>query len=120
MILVTGGSGLVGNELIHQLLADGNNVKTIYNNASLDIQHEKLISVKCDILDTTTLQEVMKDATHVYHCAAIVSFSKKNKQQLFKINIEGTANVVNAALDAGVKKLVHVSSVSALGRIREA
>ena len=61
----------------------------------------------------------MQDVSQLYHCAAIVSFNKKNKNKLFKVNIEGTANVVNAALDAGVKKLVHVSSVSALGRIRE-
>ena len=57
--------------------------------------------------------------SQLYHCAAIVSFNKKNKDKLFKVNIEGTANVVNAALDAGVQKMVHVSSVSALGRIRE-
>jgi nucleoside-diphosphate-sugar epimerase len=65
------------------------------------------------------LEEAMKGVDQVYHCAAIVTFNPKRKQELFKVNIEGTANVVNAALDAGVKKMVHVSSVSAMGRIRE-
>jgi dihydroflavonol-4-reductase len=119
MILVTGGSGLVGSELISQLLAEGNIVKAIYNNTPLTIVQQNLIAVKCDILDTSSLEDAMEGVTQLYHCAAIVSFNKKNKNNLFKINIEGTANVVNAAIDAGVKKMVHVSSVSALGRIRE-
>lgn len=119
MILVTGGSGLVGSELISQLLAQGNKIKAIYNSTRLTISHQDLIPVKCDILDTAALEEAMQGVTQLYHCAAMVSFSAKNKDQLLKINIEGTANVVNAALDAGVTKMVHVSSVSALGRIRE-
>jgi nucleoside-diphosphate-sugar epimerase len=119
MILVTGGSGLVGSELISQLLAQGNKIKAIYNSTRLTISHQNLIPVKCDILDTAALEETMQGVTQLYHCAAMVSFSAKNKDQLLKINIEGTANVVNAALDAGVTKMVHVSSVSALGRIRE-
>lgn len=119
MILVTGGSGLVGSELISQLLAHGNHVKAIYNNTPLSISDPNLITVQCDILDTSALEEAMDGITQLYHCAAVVSFSSKNKDLLFKINIGGTANVVNAALEAGVKKMVHVSSVSALGRIRE-
>ena len=120
MILVTGGSGLVGSELISQLLAQGNKVKAIYNSTPLSvINNENLFPVNCDILDTSALEEAMQNVTQLYHCAAIVSFNKKDKNKLFKINIDGTANVVNAALDAGVKKMVHVSSVSALGRIRQ-
>jgi nucleoside-diphosphate-sugar epimerase len=61
----------------------------------------------------------MEGIEQVYHCAAIVSFAPSRKRELFTINIEGTANVVNAALQAGIKKMVHVSSVAALGRIRE-
>lgn len=119
MILVTGGSGLVGSELISQLLAHGEHVKAIYNNTPLFVSDPNLIAVQCDILDTSALEEAMEGITQLYHCAAAVSFSSKNKDRLLKINIEGTANVVNAALEAGVKKMVHVSSVSALGRIRE-
>jgi nucleoside-diphosphate-sugar epimerase len=60
----------------------------------------------------------MQDIEQVYHSAAIVSFNPARRHELFKINVEGTANVVNAALGAGVNKLVHVSSVAAMGRIR--
>jgi dihydroflavonol-4-reductase len=120
MILVTGGAGLLGKELIQQLLAQGKAVTAIYNNTPLSLSGAAgLTTVQCNILDTAGLEEVMAGVQQVYHCAAIVSFDPKKKQQLFKINIEGTANVVNAAIDAGVKKIVHVSSVAALGRIRE-
>ncbi len=118
-ILITGAAGLVGNELLKQLLAQGYNVKAIYHSTPLSISHPNLEIVQCDILDVVGLEEVMKGMARVYHCAAIVSFDPKEKHHLLKINIEGTANVVNACLDAGVKKLVHVSSVAALGRIRK-
>ena len=120
MILVTGGAGLLGKELVTQLLQQGKQVRAIYNKTMLSVFHsENLQQMQCDILDVIGLEEAMKGVEQVYHCAAIVSFNPKRKQEMFKINIEGTANVVNAALDAGVKKMVYVSSVAALGRIRE-
>ena len=120
MILVTGGAGLVGKELITQLLAQGMRVRAIYNKTTIsDIDSDNLEQVQCNILDVIGLDEAMQGIEKVYHCAAIVTFNPKRRAELFKINIEGTANVVNAALEAGVKKMVHVSSVSALGRIRE-
>lgn len=117
-ILVTGASGLLGSELVKQLLEKGYNVTASCHSTSLNITHANLTAQQCDILDTVGLEEIMKGITHVYHCAAIVSFEPKDKYRLLKINVEGTANVVNACLDAGVQKLVHVSSVAALGRIR--
>lgn len=118
MILVTGGSGLLGTELIAQLLSKGENVTAIYNKTPLANFHStSLKQFYCNILDTEGLQEIMEGVEQVYHCAAIVSFDPAMKNELFKINIEGTANIVNAALDAGVKRMLHVSSVAALGRI---
>ena len=119
MIVVTGGAGLVGNELITQLLAKGESVSAIYSKTPIANFNSPLLQqIHCNVLDVVGLQEIMQGASKVYHCAAIVSFDPKQKANLYKINIEGTANVVNAALDAGVKKLVHVSSVASLGRIR--
>ena len=120
MILVTGGAGLLGKEIITQLLAQGKKVRAIYNKTPLPHFHlGNLEQKQCNILDVVGLEEAMEGVEQVYHCAAIVTFNPKRKLEMFKINIEGTANVVNAALDAGVKKMVHVSSVAALGRIRE-
>ncbi|MGG9961912.1 NAD-dependent epimerase/dehydratase family protein [Ferruginibacter sp. SUN106] len=120
MVLVTGGAGLLGKELITQLLAQGKQVKAIYNKTPLaDFHSANLEQLQCNILDVVGLEEAMQGIEQVYHCAAIVTFNPKRKREMFKINIEGTANVVNAALEAGVKKMVYVSSVAALGRIRE-
>ena len=120
MILVTGGSGLVGNELIKQLLQAGKNVRAIYNKTALhDFNTANLQQLQCSILDVVRLEVAMQGIEQVYHCAAMVSFNPVRRNEMFKINVEGTANVVNAALDAGVQKMVHVSSVAALGRIRE-
>ena len=118
-VLVTGAAGLVGNELIKQLLAAGEKVKAIYHSTPLSFSHPALETAQCDILDVVALEEAMHGITHVYHSAAVVSFDPKDKRHLLKINIEGTANVVNACINAEVKKLVHVSSVAALGRIRK-
>lgn len=120
MVLVTGGAGLLGNVLIDALLQKGIQVKAIYHHSPIaNAGRDGLQTVPCDILDVITLEEEMKNIEQVYHCAGLVSFYKEDDQKLYKINVEGTANVVNAALAAGVKKMVHVSSVSAMGRIRE-
>lgn len=116
MILITGGAGLLGSELINQLLAAGEKIKAIYNRTPLSISHANLHTVPCDILDVCALEEIMQDVTQVYHCAGYVSFAPDAVEKLYKINVEGTANLVNAALEAGVSKFVHVSSVASLGR----
>ena len=120
MIFVTGGSGLLGKEVITQLLAQGKKVMAIYNKTLLPAFNSSLLTqVPCDILDVVGLDEFMQqDITQIYHCAAIVTFNPRRKSEMFKINIEGTANIVNAALNAGVSKMVHVSSVAALGRVK--
>ncbi len=119
MILVTGGAGLLGKVLIEMLLEKGKKVRAIYNSTPLVVN--ALINfetVQCDILDVCTLEDAMQGVTEIYNCAGLVSFNPKDEKKLYSINVEGTANVVNAALYVGVRKLVHVSSVAALGRIR--
>lgn len=122
-ILVTGGTGLVGSELLRQLIAQGKSVKAIYRKNIPDNSSFRgpgsINWVKADINDILSLEEAMQGVEQVYHCAAVVSFNPKKRTELFKTNVEGTANVVNACLLAGVKKLLHVSSVAALGRIRK-
>ena len=72
-----------------------------------------------DVLDYDILEEAMKDVDEVYHCAAVVSFDPIDKGSLMRVNVEGTRNMVNAALQCGVKKFCHVSSIAALGRSLE-
>lgn len=71
--------------------------------------------VEGDITDVPSLEPAFAGVTHVYHCAANMSFDPKDEEMLRKVNIEGTANMVNCALDFGVKKFCHVSSIAALG-----
>ena len=78
-ILVTGGSGLLGSELIKQLLQQGYAIRATYNKTPLSINHPNLEIVRCDLLDVITLDDVMKGISQVYHCAGMVNFSKKNK-----------------------------------------
>jgi dihydroflavonol-4-reductase len=120
MILVTGATGLVGSHLIKALIAHGKSVRALYRSEIPSTFDSSAIDwFKADILDIVSLEEAMDGVTQVYHCAAIVSFTAKNKKALHHTNIEGTANIVNACLNAGVEKLLFVSSVAALGRIRE-
>jgi dihydroflavonol-4-reductase len=119
MVLVTGGTGLLGTHLILALHERGIPVRAIYRSGIPAEVKDKAIWVQGDILDVLHLEEAMQDIEQVYHVAGLVSFHARDKRKLHQVNIEGTANVVNACLAAGVQKLMHVSSVAALGRIRK-
>lgn len=119
MILVTGASGFLGQHLIERLSRDGQPVRAVYNHtppseALLSLPH--ITWQKADLLDVYDVEAIMEGVQYVYHCAAIVSFDGRDKERLLHTNIETTANVVNAALDADVEKLLYVSSVASLGR----
>lgn len=116
-ILVTGATGLVGSHLVAQLVKLGRQVRAIYRGTLPNFPYANEIEwIKGDILDIASLDTAMAGITQVYHCAAMVLFDPSKKTQLFKTNIEGTANVVNVALQHNVKKLCYVSSVAALGK----
>jgi nucleoside-diphosphate-sugar epimerase len=125
MIFITGASGLLGASLIETLVnshdgATDLQIRALYRKQIPSIQFaEKIEWIEGDILDVVVLEEALKGVSEVYHCAAIVSFDPKQKQRMHATNIDGTANVVNTCIDAGIKKLLFVSSVAALGRIRE-
>jgi dihydroflavonol-4-reductase len=120
-IFVTGGTGLVGSHLLDALVKQGNHVVALYRTDIPEVHYkEKIEWVQGDLDDILRLDELLEGVDQVYHCAAIVSFNPKEREHLFKVNVEGTTNVVNAAINNQVKKLCYVSSVAALGRIRKA
>ena len=120
MIFVTGASGLVGSHLIQSLLEKGLNVRAMYRNTIPVFKGAENVNwVKGDILEVSSLYEAMQGVRKVYHCAAIVAFTPKQADAMLQANVEGTANVVNACIENKIQKLVYVSSVAALGRIRE-
>ena len=121
--LVTGAAGLLGVYLIRELLKRNESILAVYRTKIPDQltkeEQNQVTWIKGDILDVVFLVEVMQECDRVYHCAGLVSFSPKKVKELFKINVTGSANVVNACLEAGIQKLVHVSSVASLGRKRD-
>ncbi len=120
MILITGATGLVGSHLLKELSKNNASVIALYNKTKPGANIEKLATWKqVDILDIVALEDVMQDIKQVYHCAAMVSFNAKDKNQIHHLNIEGTKNVVNACLNNGIEKLVHVSSVATLDRFNK-
>ena len=120
MVFVTGATGLVGSHLVQALVQQGKPVRALYRSVIPSFAGaDKVQWVQGDILDVITLDEALIGVEQVYHCAAVVSFNPKRAEELYQVNVEGTANVVNASITAGVQKLLFVSSVAALGRMRE-
>lgn len=121
-ILVTGGTGFLGAYILKELINQGFAVKAIKRQSStlpffIDAAIlNKVEWVDGDILDVVSLSDAMEGVDAVIHAAAIVSFNKQERKSMYYVNIEGTKNVVNAALDAGVKRFVYISSVAAIGR----
>ncbi|GAA4294368.1 NAD-dependent epimerase/dehydratase family protein [Aestuariibaculum suncheonense] len=131
MILVTGGTGLVGSHLLYKLVSNNEKVRAIYRTeaklaqvnavfANYTESYENLFNaiewIKADLLDIPALEDAFTGIDYVYHCAAFVSFEPDKYQLLRKTNIEGTANIVNICLAKNIKKLCYVSSIAALGK----
>ena len=131
MILVTGGTGLVGAHLLLQLTANETEIRAIYRNEKnirktqslfqlygKEDQFHKIQWMEGDIINVPSLEKAFQGVTHVYHCAALISYNPKDENKLRKTNIEGTANIVNFCIDYKVSKLCHVSSIAALGDLK--
>ena len=131
MILVTGGTGLVGSHLLFVLAKQGEKIVAIHRkNSDLEAVNnvfsyysddfEQLFNsitwVEADINDISALSIAFEGVTKVYHSAALISFSSKEYRKMRKINIEGTANIVNLCIANQVEKLCFVSSVAAIGK----
>lgn len=134
MIFVTGGTGLLGAYLLLELTREGNKVRALKREGSSTRTIENIFRCNCDtaeelleriewvkgdVCDIFSLEEALEGIDYVYHCAAMVSFDPKDREKMMQINIEGTANVVNASLEKGIKKLCHVSSIASLGRVEQ-
>lgn len=119
-ILITGATGLVGSAAAKMLLSDNHSVSVLHRHGSdrtlLADVADQVRWIEGDILDIVSLEKSLAGIDFVVHSAAIVSFVPRDADRMMKINVEGTANVVNACLKKGIRKLCHVSSVAALGR----
>jgi dihydroflavonol-4-reductase len=131
MDLITGGTGIVGVHLLHAATSAGERVRALYRKNSDRSIVERVFShysgdarplleriewVEGDLHDMVALTEAMEGIERVYHAAAMVSFAPRDRRALYQVNTTGTANVVNAALVQGVKRICHVSSTAAIGK----
>lgn len=127
MILITGSTGLVGRHLLLSLIESGKPVRALYRSEDKKEEvlayyafakaesHTHLIEWTLgDITDIPALSAAFTGVTHVYHCAALISFDPYRFDELTKVNVEGTANVVNLSLSNSVEKLIHLSSIATL------
>lgn len=131
MILVTGGTGLLGSHLLLELVKEHEEVVAV-KRASSDLEEVKNVFsyyskeaeelfqlidwVDADLLNYPDVERLMIDIDQVYHCAATVSFQPRGRRQMINFNTQSTTNIVTACLETNVDKLVHVSSSSAIGR----
>ncbi|MCX6267482.1 MAG: NAD-dependent epimerase/dehydratase family protein, partial [Bacteroidetes bacterium] len=131
MILVTGGTGLLGSHLLLDLVKSGMPVRAIRRITSNTEMVRKVFSyytpdpdelagkiewVDADLMDFGAIEDAMKGVTEIYHAGAVVSFYPKDHKKMLKVNIEGTANLVNQAIESKISKFCYVSSVATLGR----
>ncbi|WP_417785644.1 SDR family oxidoreductase [Tenacibaculum sp.] len=130
MILVTGGTGLVGSHLLYHLSQKNDKIRAIFRTEK-KLEHVKKIFsfytdnvpqyfskiewIQADITDIPSLEPVFNNITQVYHCAALVSFNPKDYRKMRQVNIEGTANLINFAIDTNVDKFCFVSSIASVG-----
>ncbi|MDC6480636.1 NAD-dependent epimerase/dehydratase family protein [Flavobacteriaceae bacterium] len=130
MILVTGGTGLVGCHLLYSLVNENKKVRALHRKNSKTDSVRKVFSyyskdykklfdkiewIEGDINDITSLDVAFQNISEIYHCAAFISFSNQDFNAMKKINVEGTANMVNTAIDNKVDKFCYVSTIAAIG-----
>lgn len=120
MVVVTGANGLLGSFVIRKLLeAQEPFIALKRKDSDISLLEDiagRVTWKDVDILDAEAVFEALGGAEKVIHCAALVSFNRRHKKKLYEVNVVGTRNVVNSCIGNGVKRLVHVSSIGAIGR----
>jgi len=118
MILVTGATGHIGNVLVRKLLAQGEHVRALVwkGEDTSSIRDLELERVEGDVLDPASLAQALEGVDTVYHLAGIISIMPGKNPFVWKVNVEGTRNVLEAARRARVKRLVYTSSIHAIKR----
>lgn len=122
MIAVTGANGLLGSFIVRKLIEEEKEFVALKRSGSdvslLSDVASKIKWIDADVTNPVALEEAFANVTHIVHAAAVVSFNPKLSKKLFDVNVTGTRNVVNACLASKAKKLIHISSVAALGRLK--
>ncbi len=115
--LVTGASGFVGAAVVRQLLDRGENIRVLTRSSSdqRNLQGLDVEIVTGDLSDPASLKTAVSNCNYLYHVAADYRLWAKHPQELYKNNVDGTENLMLAALDSGLERIVYTSSVAVLG-----
>src|SRR5690349_5641275 len=116
-ILITGASGYLGNKLAHTIANRGQIVHALIRNEADKtlLQHPRIQIFKGDLLNKQSLREAMRGCTQVFHTAAKVGAWANDRSEFYAVNVEGTRNVLNEAVNAGIEKLVCTSTCGVIG-----
>ncbi len=120
-ILITGGTGFVGSALVRELLADGHEVRILLRETSdtRNIDGLDLERVYGDIRDKESVRAALKGCDVLYHAAALYATWVPDSRVLYEINVEGTKNVLRAALEAGVERVIYTSTGGTVGKTED-
>ena len=113
MIVISGASGLVGGNLVRELLAQGRPVRALIHHDQRALQGLDVETVPADLTDLSSLQQAFTGADVVYHLASSISIRMDNWDEMQRVNVGGTRNVINACQSCGVRRLVYFSSIHA-------
>lgn len=120
MVFMTGITGLIGSQIAKNLHKRGEKIRALIRPTSdtslIDQIKDDIEFVEGDVLDVDVLEKALQDVDYVIHAAAIVSFESGGAEEMFKVNVEGTRNLVDVCTSLSLKKFLHVSSVAAIGR----
>ena len=116
MVAITGGTGLLGEHIVAIFLAKGVDVVAVHRGGPELGLPAGLTKRQADVLDQASLREAFEGVDSVIHTAAFVSFNPRQRKKIFEVNVNGTRNVVDTCLQLGIRNLIHISSVAALGR----
>jgi nucleoside-diphosphate-sugar epimerase len=121
MVFVTGASGLIGSFICRELINKGFEIRALKRKTTdmslLSGISEEINWVEGDLKNPTDLQQYLEGINRVVHCAAMVSYDSRDEDDMYRINVHGTANLLNASLQHGnIRRFLHVSSVAAIGK----
>lgn len=111
--LVTGASGHIGSNLVRKLIKEGRQVRVLHHENSRGVDGLDVEKFKGDILDYASLRRAVQEIDVVYHLAAAISITGDSSGKVRQTNVQGTINVARACLEAGVRRMVHFSSIHA-------
>src|SRR5690606_2821563 len=117
VVFITGATGYIGQRLAHTLAGQGIRVHALVRNpkAAGLLNHPQIRCFEGDLQDIESVRKAMKGCEQVYHVGGLARLVHKDSSLFYKINVDGTRNLLLAATDAGIRKFVYTSTTGVIG-----